>query len=330
VNQNYYLNVQIIENMIFIHLKDGKKVLEKNFIEEHIMSDNECLPDIQCTTPALQTAIKQVGVENVEVPFTLESKYGGFHQLTANVTMMTSLDKTTKGISMSRLLLTLKPYLDLPLKSILIRKIIEKMLENVGGTSAFMRFEFRLPRKRKSIKTLNEFPIYYKCKFEGQIHIRHDESLIDPVPDEYHFRFFQGVTVQYASYCPCSAELCNVLDGGGFPHNQRSFAHILTEVDTESHYVWLEDIIDAVENNINTLPYPIIKRIDEQEIARVAAENPMFVEDAIRIISDSIDNIPGIIDWIIKCIHEESIHTSEAIAVNWKGTPQGFDGRRYI
>jgi GTP cyclohydrolase I len=105
----------------------------------------------------------------------------------------------------------------------------------------------------------------------------------------------------------------------------------LIEKDTEgSHYIWLEDIIEAVENNIFTLPYPIIKREDEQEIARVAAENPMFVEDAIRKVSNAVDQIPGVIDWVVKCIHEESIHTSEAIAVNWKGVPGGFDGRRYI
>jgi len=285
------------------------------------MNDNECLPDIQCTEPALQIPIKQVGVENVVVPFSLESKNGGFHNLTANVTMMTNLDHTTKGISMSRLLLTLKPYLELPLKSKLIKEIIKKMLENVGGSSAFMRFKFRLPRIRESIKTKNSFPIYYKCKFEGQIF---KKELYE------EFRFFQGVTVQYASYCPCSAELCSVLNERGFPHNQRSFAQILTEIDTKSHYVWLEDIIDAVENNIHTLPYPVIKRIDEQEIARIAAKNPMFVEDAIRIISNSVDKIPGVIDWVVKCIHEESIHTSEAVAVNWKGTLNGFDGRRYI
>ena len=35
-------------------------------------------------------------------------------------------------------------------------------------------------------------------------------------------------------------------------------------------------------------------------------------------------------DWIVKCSHEESIHTSEAIAINWKGIPNGFDGRRFI
>jgi GTP cyclohydrolase I len=207
------------------------------------------------------------------------------------------------------------------------------MLENVGGSSAFMRFNFRMPVNKKSIKSDNVFPIYYQCKFEGQIFkvkdVQSNDDLDWPVIDKY--RFFQGVRVQYASYCPCSAELCGALDGKGFPHNQRSFAHVLVEKDTENgYYIWLEDIIEAVENNIATLPYPIIKRVDEQEIGRIAAENPMFVEDAIRKISNSVNQIPGVIDWIVKCIHEESIHTSEAVAVNWKGVPGGFDGRRYI
>ena len=56
----------------------------------------------------------------------------------------------------------------------------------------------------------------------------------------------------------------------------------------------------------------------------------MFVEDAIRTISDSLNNMKGVHDWIVKCSHEESIHTSEAIAVTWKGIPGGFDGRRYL
>jgi GTP cyclohydrolase I len=148
---------------------------------------------------------------------------------------------------------------------------------------------------------------------------------------EWYYRFFEGVEVQYASYCPCSAELCNALDETGFPHNQRSFANVLTEINTYGEdYVWLEDIINSVENVIPTLPYPIIKRVDEQEIARVAGENPMFVEDAVRAISESVASIKGVTDWIVKCVHEESIHTSEAIAINWKGIPGGFDGRRFI
>ena len=287
------------------------------------------LPDIQCSEPSIQRAIKRVGVENVEVPFKLESRDGSFHEMVANVSMGTSLDENNKGISMSRLIRTLKPYLDLPLKSKLIEEIIKRMLETIGGTEAFMKFEFRLPRVRQSLLSKNSFPIFYKCKFQGEINYRENFYELSDGTKYYYFRFFQGVTVQYASYCPCSAELCNASKEDGFPHNQRSFAHILVENDG-TNYVWLEDLIDAVEIVIPTLPYPIIKREDEQEIGRIAAQNPMFVEDAIRAISQSIDTIDGIKDWIIKCSHEESIHTSEAIAINWKGIPYGFDGRRFI
>ena len=289
------------------------------------------LPDIQCTEPNIKIPIMQVGVENVEVPFKLESKYGGFHQMTANVAIRTSLDANTKGISMSRLLLTLKPYLDLPLKSVLIKEILEKIIENVGGVTAYMTFDFRMPIIRKSIISDNQFPIYYKCRFEGQAHKVQVVQADWTKKYKLFYKFFQGATIQYASYCPCSAELCSILDTKGFPHNQRSFAHIMVETDPNSDkYIWLENIIEAVENVIPTLPYPVIKRVDEQEIARIAGENPMFVEDAIRAISQSLDNIEGISDWIVKCSHEESIHTSEAIAVNWKGIPGGFDGRRYL
>ena len=293
---------------------------------------NECLPDIQCSTPDIQIPIMQVGVENVEVPFRLESKYGGFHQLNANVSMRTSLDEKTKGISMSRLLLTLKPYLDLPLKHKLINEILVDLRKNLETDTAYMKFDFRMPIKRKSILSNNEFPIYYKCKFEGQLFKApvFIEQGVSTITD--HFRFYQGVTIQYASYCPCSAELCAHLEKnntGGYPHNQRSFAHIIVEV-KEDHYVWLEDIIEAVETKLVTLPYPVIKRVDEQQIAKVAFENPMFVEDAIRRISQCLNKREDIYDWIVKCSHEESIHTSEAIAINWKGMPGGFDGRRYL
>ena len=279
------------------------------------MSD---LPDIQQSEPIIKIPIKEVGVENVEGPFILDLKNGGYTSLTANISLRTNLDSQTKGISMSRLLLTLRPHLGFPLKSVLIKQILEELNENIGSRASFMKFEFKLPLRKTSIKTDHYFPLYYKCRFEGQ--------LINT-----EFKFFQGVRIQYASYCPCSAELCGHLNengSSGYPHNQRSFADILVE-GTPGEYLWLEDIIENVESKIKTLPYPIIKRVDEQEIARVAAENPMFVEDAIRIIS-SVLNEMSVKDWIVKCSHEESIHTSEAIAVNWKGIPEGFNGNRFL
>ncbi len=94
-------------------------------------------------------------------------------------------------------------------------------------------------------------------------------------------------------------------------------------------YIWLEDIIESVERSIKTIPYPIIKREDEQAIAEIAAENPIFVEDAIRQISNELEQM-SVEDWIVKCVHEESIHTSEAIAVNWRGVSGGFDYKFFL
>jgi len=279
---------------------------------------NDTLPDIQDTKPLIQIPIREVGVGNIQVPFYLEYKRGGMRNMIADVSMRTNLDSSTKGISMSRLIRTLKKYLDLPLKQSLIKEILINLKANVGTTESYIRFDFRLPIIRKSVLSDNEFPIFHICRFEGQM--RGDE-----------FKFFQGATVQYASYCPCSAELSKDLrskGSNGFPHAQRSFAEILIEGEDNS-YIWLEDIIECVEKTIKTIPYPIIKRIDEQEIARIAAENPIFVEDAIRQISFGLDQMP-LKDWIVKCSHEESIHTSEAIAFNWKGVENGFDYKFFL
>lgn len=276
------------------------------------------LPDIQGTLPNITIPIKEVGVANVQVPFLMTSKYGGMKSMIANVSMRTNLDANTKGISMSRLIRTLKDYLDLPLKKKLIEQILIDLMKNIDSTESYMRFDFLLPITRKSILSENEFPIFHKCRFEGQMRGK-------------EFKFFQGAIIQYASYCPCSAELSNHLkDNGsmGFPHAQRSFAEILIEGKKDA-YIWLEDIIEAVERAIKTIPYPIIKREDEQAIAEIAAKNPIFVEDAIRLISSELDQME-IEDWIVKCVHEESIHTSEAIAVNWKGKDGGFDYKFFL
>jgi GTP cyclohydrolase IB len=293
----------------------------------------EELPDIQQTKPSIEMPIRQVGVENLQVPFKLESKYGGTHEMLAKVSIRTDLGSDIRGISMSRLLLTLKPYLNTPLKSKMIKKILLDLKKNLNSKATFIKFEFNLPIDRKSPITDNSFPIFYKCRFEGQLYETRDvfESGDLDFPIINTFKFFEGMIIQYASYCPCSAELCQTLESGGFPHNQRSFANILVEVDMEGEsYVWLEDIIEAAELRIKTLPYPIIKRSDEKEIARIASENPLFVEDAVREISVALNDLKGIKDWIVKCIHEESIHTSDAIAVNWKGIPRGLHGTRFI
>lgn len=274
---------------------------------------NNNLPDVQeMMKPIIYMPIKQVGVENINLTFMLELKRGGLGwSIPANTSIKTNLKDSKKGISMSRLLLTLRPFLGFSLKHKLIFNILEKIKENIGCEDAVMKFEFDLPILKKSVLSDFEFPLFHKCFFEGRSIGAKQE-------------FIQGVKVQYASYCPCSAELSNNLvtsgqtESPGFPHAQRSYADVVVKNNLHKDTMWLEDIIEMIYKVIPTQPYPIIKRIDEQEIARIASENPLFVEDAIRLISNELNQNDNILDWIVKCSHEESIHTHEAIAVNWK------------
>lgn len=283
------------------------------------------LPDIQKTKPTIMRSIKQVGVNGVEVMFKLEpfmktDVYPDYYPILASTSIRTDLEADIKGISMSRLRQTLKPYLMNPLKHSVVKNILEDIAKNVETKNAYIRFDFKIPYYVKSPKTDNGDYTYVPCLFEG--------SLVDG-----KFRFYQGLLLQYASYCPCSAELSKDLEtnnlGRGFPHNQRSFAKIMVEMN-EGKYVYLEEIINGLYSVIPTIPYPIIKRPDEQEIARIAALHPIFVEDAIRIISDNLDTNESFRDWIVFCDHQESIHPSNAIAANWKGVDGGFDGSHLL
>jgi GTP cyclohydrolase I len=286
------------------------------------------LPDIQHTAkPEHRIYIHQVGVQNVKVPFRLDSRYGGSHELVANVTMTTDLGADKKGISMSKLLRTLSDYLDKPLKSKLIKQILEEFQKAVETDSkeSQLKFEFQLPIHKRAPKSGLIFPQYYNCSFEGRLTPK-------------NFTFFEKVIVQYGSYCPCSCSLCEHLKEqgiNGYPHAQRAFAEVIvkvidTSLDTTPLIVWLEDIIDVVENSVKTGTFPLLRRVDEQEVARLAAENPMFVEDSIRRIANGLNNMGSFYDWIVKCTHQESIHTSDAIAVMWKGVQNGFNGSKFL
>jgi len=271
--------------------------------------------------PNFPLYINQVGVEHVKVPILLTSLYGGTHELIANVEMTTDLNENIKGISMSMLLRTLIKYMYEPLKHHIIKQILEEFKTAVETNSehSLIKFDFELPINKKAPKSNLVFPQFYKCSFTGKLD--HDE-----------FRFFQKVRVQYQSYCPCSASLCEDLwtkKSFGFPHAQRSFCDLLVEVKPEN-VVWLESLITIIESAVKNEVYPILRRVDEQEVARTAAENPMFVEDAIRAITNSLNQEEFIHDWIVKCSHEESLHTNEAIAISWKGISNGFRGTYYI
>jgi GTP cyclohydrolase I len=281
---------------------------------------NDSLPDIQHTQVSeIPFYINQVGVSNVKVPFKLLSTNGGIYNLVGTVEMVTDLKDDIKGISMGMLLRTLLNYLDQPFKHDILEKVLQefKVAVETDSKNSLIKFEFELPLYKTAPISGITFPQYYECAFIGKM-------------NNNKFRFFQKFRIYYGSYCPCSASLCDDLEqkgSTGFPHAQRSYCDILVEIKPEN-YIFIETIIELIEDVLKTSTCPILRRSDEQEYARIAAENLMFVEDAIRRISNCLNKEPLIYDWIVKCVHMESIHTSNAIATCWKGV--NFDASYYF
>jgi len=273
------------------------------------------LPDIQDTEPEIKIKINRVGVNNVELPFWLALQKGASTQIVAKAEMLCELNPRKRGISMSRFLRTLQPYLRKPIRRTVLESILKDFIENLETNLASIKFDFKMPIQIESPLSGNSFPQFYKCSFRS-----------DYIYGKFHF--YESVRVQYSAYCPCSAALCKAR-GQGFPHNQRAFADVVVETDTKAR-IWLEEIIDLVVDSVKTIPYPIIKRNDEAYIAGIASVYPQFVEDSIRGISSKLRVKKYIKDWFVKCTHEESIHTSNAVAINWKGVEGGFNENTYI
>lgn len=272
------------------------------------------LPDVQITKPNIERYLQKVGIQNVNIPLSLRSGIhkdkDQFYQINAKVNMFVDLDKHIKGINMSRFIRTISKHMTTVLNNQTIKNLLLALKESMDPCdNVYMEAFFNIPILKKSIVSDHVFPEFYRCGFEARL-----------LKDSFHF--FEIVYVPYTSYCPCSAALSKhsmeTYNKQGFPHAQRSLATVIIET-IPPDTIWLEDLIWLVEKAVVNIPYPIITRNDEQEIAIRAAEHPMFVEDVSREISNLLDLDTRIYDWLLKCEHFESIHTHEAVCVLNKG-----------
>ena len=93
------------------------------------------------------------------------------------------------------------------------------------------------------------------------------------------------------------------------PHAQKSRACISIEVNREKQP--LLDLISEVEQTLGTPVQVAVKRVDEQEFAKLNSENLMFSEDATRRIAHLLSQKPWVTHYQIAVKHFESLHPFE-------------------
>ena len=127
--------------------------------------------------------------------------------------------------------------------------------------------------------------------------------------------FTLKVVVPVTSLCPCSKKIS---ERGA--HNQRSHVTVSAHINT---FVWIEDIIDVVENEASCQLYGLLKRPDEKFVTEAAYDNPKFVEDMVRDIAAKLNKDARIDGYTVESENFESIHNHSAYAMIAKAAAPG-------
>ena len=297
--------------------------------------------DVSKQKPFVGGVIDQVGIEDLEIPIKVQQGSQTL-QLQSKVKAMVSLDdENVRGIHMSRIYLALHDFLEkqtLTLKG--VKELLHQLVDSQKGVSkrAYLKFEWQWPVTRKALKTdLLEgwrcYPVFYEGRYLGKENIE----------------LIMGMQVTYSSTCPCSASLARALIQNKFkedfssaslgkkevlqwlgkeesisatPHAQKSRAFIKLKVNEEKQN--LIELISEVEKILGTPVQTAVKKVDEQEFAKLNSENLMFSEDAARRIKNLLNQKKWVQDFDIHVKHFESLHPFEVACHITKQVPGGF------
>ncbi|MEM1264062.1 MAG: GTP cyclohydrolase FolE2 [Pseudomonadota bacterium] len=289
-----------------------------------------------------QGTLDWVGMSNVHVPLHIAD--GGITRtVAASAQIYVNLeDPQAKGIHMSRLYLMLDASAAAAaLTPAEMTKLLGDVLASHEDLSskAFLQFDFDYLLRRPALLSdnsgWNNYPVQLKGTFtDGQLHLE------------------LGVTVQYSSTCPCSAALSRQVIQSQFekdfagqasvsasdvkawlgteeaiaatPHSQRSEVHILTRLEHGAEEFPISDLIDRIEDTLQTAVQTAVKREDEQEFARRNAANLMFCEDAGRRVQKTLNEDERFTDFWVRVEHMESLHPHDAVSIVTKGVPDGY------
>lgn len=275
------------------------------------------MPDLQNGPASLiegaNVPIQQVGISNFKLPLKYPRPDGEIVTLETSVDGYVGLDMDKKGINMSRIMRTFYKYQDEVFHPDKLEEILQTYKDDLHSSTGYLRLSFNYPILKESLRSDLEGYQYYNVAFEGTL------------DNEGNFRKFIHMDFEYSSACPCSYELSeHAKESRGIdaiPHSQRSVANLTVELDDE---LFVEDLVQLCRDALMTETQVMVKREDEQAFAEMNAAFQKFVEDAARLLYDELDDDSRIEDFVIRCVHMESLHSHDAVSRICKGVPNGL------
>ena len=252
--------------------------------------------DIQNQRDHRRIEINKVGVKNIRYPITVLDKAKGFQHTVASVNMYVGLPHRFKGTHMSRFVEILNKYKgDIAIKT--FSKILTEVKRKLKAETAHLEVEFPYFIEKEAPVTKSRSLMEYICRFCGSSNEEED--------------FYVGIVVPITTVCPCSKEISQF-----GAHNQRSLVTVNLRF---KKFIWIEDIVQLVEDCASCDLYSILKRPDEKFVTEKAYENPMFVEDVVREIAKRLKKDGNITWFTVESENFESIHNHSAYAYVERG-----------
>jgi GTP cyclohydrolase I len=173
-----------------------------------------------------------------------------------------------------------------------IPKILDKLKEVLHAETSHLEVDFTLFRKKAAPVTKKVGMMGYECGFIASSGAKNE--------------FWMRLIIPVTTLCPCSKEISSY-----GAHNQRGYVSLLVR---PTEHIWLEELIDLVENCGSAQLYPVLKRPDEKFVTEQAYQNPRFVEDMVREVALRLDADARISAYKIEVENHESIHDHNAYA----------------
>lgn len=253
------------------------------------------LKDTQNEPDHRNIAIDRVGVRGLRYPVQVMDKENRTQSTIARVSLAVDLPQEYKGTHMSRFIEVLHkhgPRLDV----YSFYKIPRELLGCLEAQRAHIEFKFPYFRMKKAPVSKSEGLMDYEVKFEIEAQ---KDGPID---------FILTVIVPVTTVCPCSKALS---ERGA--HNQRGI--VTYSVRFAGRPVWIEDLIDLVEDCASCGLYSLLKRPDEKWVTDHAYDNPVFVEDLVRNVALKTEDSKAFSWYKVEAENAESIHNHQAYAV---------------
>jgi GTP cyclohydrolase I len=247
--------------------------------------------DVQNQRDHRNIAIDKVGVKEIRYPITVLDKATRTQQTVATINMYVNLPKDFKGTHMSRLVEILTEH-DRTISIKNFSDILSTMKKRLNAESAHIEITFPYFVMKTSPVTKSQGLMEYRCTFKGSLNNGKDHVVLIHVP--------------VTTLCPCSREIS---DFGA--HNQRGEVRLQVR---SKKFMWIEDLINLVEENASCDVYSVLKREDEKYVTEKAYRNPKFVEDVVRDIAEKLQNDTNIVWFAVECENFESIHNHNAYA----------------